>query len=168
MAGIARRLAKVCCGSSAALSDTKDIEADRPDSSQCHGQDQQESADQRHVLEAGLEVLQRGKQQPCWLDHPCELDMCVAGIAVCLTSMVALNSLSPLQVCSQLMYLLLGFVICLLLSASAEASHTDCIHVTKLQAMFTKVCLFRILHPSTYNRFGQLQQKQVNIESIAV
>ncbi len=112
MAGITRRLAKVCCGSSAALSDTQDIEADRPDSSQCHGEDQQESADQRYVLEAELEVLYRGKQQPCGLDQPCALDTCVPGVAGCLTSMVALNNLLPLQICSQLMCLLSGFVTC--------------------------------------------------------
>ena len=58
MAGIARRLAEVCCGSSAALSDTQDTEADRPDSSQRHGEDQQESADKKYVLEAGVKVLQ--------------------------------------------------------------------------------------------------------------
>ena len=58
MAGITRRLAEVCCGSSATLSDTQDIEADRPDSSQCHGEDQQESADQKYVFEAGVKVLQ--------------------------------------------------------------------------------------------------------------
>jgi hypothetical protein len=45
MAGVTRRLAEVCSGSFAALSDTQDVEADRPDSSQCHGEDQQESAD---------------------------------------------------------------------------------------------------------------------------
>lgn len=67
MAGITGRLAEACCGSSAALSDTQDIEADRPDSSQCHGEDQQESTDQNHVLEAGLEVLQ-GQAAAVWLE----------------------------------------------------------------------------------------------------
>ena len=57
MAGITRRLTEVCCGSSAALSDTQDIEADRPDSSQCHGEDQQESTDKKHVLNPGVKVL---------------------------------------------------------------------------------------------------------------
>ncbi len=82
MAGITGRLAEVCCGSSAALSDTQDIEADRPDSSQCHGEDQQESTDQKHVLEAGLEVLQ-GQAAAVWLgpamciEHMCTWCCCL-------------------------------------------------------------------------------------------
>ncbi len=95
MAGITRRLAEVCCRSPAALSDTQDIEADRADSSQCHGEDQQESADQKYVHEAGLEVPQ-GQAAAVWL-RPAMSNECVPGVGVCLTSMVALNNLPPLQ-----------------------------------------------------------------------
>ena len=134
MAGITRRLAEVCCGSSAALSDTQDIEADRPDSSQCHGEDQQESTDQKPVLEAGLEVLQ-GQAAAVWLGpamcigHTCTWCCCLPD------SMVALNNLPP-SANSELADVFV--VICdlfrvddsLLLSASAKPSQTDCIHVT--------------------------------------
>ena len=111
MAGITGRLAEACCGSSAALSDTQDIEADRADSSQCHGEDQQESADQNYVFEAGLEVPQ-GQAAAVWLGPAmCNEHMCIW--CCCLPNQYgSFEQLAAIATLSQLMCSLSGFVTC--------------------------------------------------------